>query len=215
MRTWPRAISNWAIQNLLWGFIQWGYSKYLGGAVIGAILARLALLDQYPRTIVALVFLVGFTVTVWGLNGLLWFAERRREQQTFVGTAAVEPNKVPQRPVATPRELQSKYLSGRSFHINDPALTGDSTPTIRERTFEDCDIDGPAIILSQGAGGFTDCEFDGPVDALFLEVPHRPMLIGVIVLIDCVFRRCHFRRIAILDTPENVERIKKLFQIRL
>jgi hypothetical protein len=88
-----------------------------------------------------------------------------------------------------------QYITHRSFSILDLAVVQD---VVVGRTFEDCTIYGPAVLLPLDENTFEHNTFEANPDALFWELPEdRTQLIREIGLSDCAFRRCVFRRIGI------------------
>ncbi len=73
-----------------------------------------------------------------------------------------------------------------------PAITGeaDGERTIRNRTFEDCDILGPAMIVPVGTDNTaTDCSYQAAdLGTTMRAGPSGP----VVLVIGCNFRRCSF-----------------------
>ncbi|MFN8559321.1 MAG: hypothetical protein U0531_18950 [Dehalococcoidia bacterium] len=88
-----------------------------------------------------------------------------------------------------------QHLSHRSFHISE--LASDDGFIIG-RTFEDCTIYGPAVILPVDHVTFENNTFEAEREALFWEIPDdREVVVGAIGLKSCVFRRCIFRGVGI------------------
>lgn len=85
---------------------------------------------------------------------------------------------------------------------------------IRDRTFEDCTIRGPAIILATSpspadASRFVDCEFQGFGRDVFIAVnPDTPVSAGIIRLAACTFRRCRFEGVSLIGTQEALEAMR-------
>lgn len=85
------------------------------------------------------------------------------------------------------------------------ALFGGGGP-IRGRTFERCDIRGPAVVVPSGKTVSEYNTFDGSADAVLWEIPpDRSKVIGAIALEDCTFIRCRFANIGIAG-PRDVIR---------
>ena len=102
-----------------------------------------------------------------------------------------------------------KHLQGETVRLHD--LVGEKAPIIREKTFEDCDLLGPAMIWVSGTGAFISCGFDGDPDSLFVEIPEQRPLMSVIQMHDCVFRTCRFNRVGIIGLPEDIANWRKGF----
>ena len=102
------------------------------------------------------------------------------------------------------RELEMPYITGKTFRLVDLAtLTG----VIKEKTVEDCEIWGPAMVGFNAQATIGACGFDGPPDAVFVVVsPEQQRALGVLSLQGhCVFRRCTMRGIALLGTRAQVD----------
>lgn len=69
---------------------------------------------------------------------------------------------------------------------------------IRDVTFENCQLIGPAILAPLGATSIMHCGFDGDADALIWSIPSdRTAVIGAIGAEDCTFSGCRFTRIGL------------------
>lgn len=116
--------------------------------------------------------------------------------------------------VAQPQTRESSwlaevYLSHRSFRIYD--IPRDDDGIIRNRTFEDCDIYGPAVLVPL-SGRLDGCSFEGDADTVLWELsPRQERIVGAIGLEDCIFRRCRFRRIGLAGTGEFIEKAREDF----
>jgi hypothetical protein len=80
---------------------------------------------------------------------------------------------------------------------------------IHGRIFEGCTIIGPAIIAPVGSD-FLYSTFQGAgLDSIFWEVPPgRPIVVGVIGVRNCTFRRCVFAGIGIAGPRELIEKFR-------
>jgi hypothetical protein len=109
----------------------------------------------------------------------------------------------------TPPQTFGAHIKDREVRISE--LTLDSS-VVGDRTFENCHIYGPAVVLFRGARTVIERNhWDGaggrPQD-LMLEVPdnHRP--IGSVLFLDCVFRECWFHRATFAGTHKEIELLK-------
>lgn len=90
------------------------------------------------------------------------------------------------------------HIVQRTFRIVDLAPNDD---IIRGRTFEDCTIYGPAVLLPLDNVTLEDNTFEADLEAFFWELPEeRTHVLGAVGLSECVFRRCIFRRIGLAGT---------------
>ena len=97
------------------------------------------------------------------------------------------------------RPPEGDYFKGQRIHIADFVREGDPA-VIRGKTFEDCTLDGPAILSPKGVGIMEEVHFD-TVGTDFYTVPEGTLMTGVVVVDSCVFRRCTFHRIAVMGDP--------------
>lgn len=139
-------------------------------------------------------------VASWVKNRWSWFREytwqtpivRRSQKLTTV----------------QPNEIWETYFRRRSISIRD-LIEADGS-AISERTFEDCFIDGPAVIYPLRT------TFDAPTfqadipEAIFWELSaDQEAVYGAIEVRDCMFRRCRFSRIGVTGPPEMIKAIRR------
>jgi ABC-type multidrug transport system fused ATPase/permease subunit len=92
----------------------------------------------------------------------------------------------------------ASYFKDEAIHIPDLAR---NRTVIKNKTFEDCDIYGPAVLAVMGSTDFEDCEFAerANFDALVWPVStNRADHTGAIGAENCMFRRCNFLRVGLL-----------------
>jgi hypothetical protein len=83
---------------------------------------------------------------------------------------------------------------------------------IRGLTFRRCDVQGPAVIVFRGEVAMTDSTWDGTAEAILWEIaPHRDEIAGAVLIEDCIFEGCTFRRLGIADGPEMMANIRRQF----
>ena len=111
------------------------------------------------------------------------------------------------RPLSAKERTQSG-LSDRSFRLTD-LVQGD---LLRDKTFHNCTIHGPAIILFE-RGVQDSCTHIGNPDSLFLELKEGSFKTGLIKVDNCVFMRCTFIRIAMAGTPDDIRHLKAGFNL--
>jgi len=96
--------------------------------------------------------------------------------------------------------MRDSVITDRSFRIVDFALDSD---IIDGKTFEDCTIYGPAIIMPLESTTLAHNTFEADPETLFWIVPEDKLrVIGAIGLVNCTFRRCVFRRIGVAGKRE-------------
>ena len=85
------------------------------------------------------------------------------------------------------------------------AALADENGLVENRTFEDVEIRGPAMLAPAGPGiAFEDCRFEGPVEAL-LHSTEKEVLIGPVGIREVAFRRCIFRNVGIIGPSDFIE----------
>jgi hypothetical protein len=113
---------------------------------------------------------------------------------------------------ATPDELIASHLIKKDIRIND--LTREES-VIRNKTFDDCHIYGPALIMLKSCLyekiAFT--EFGDDPNAIFVETTTNPVS-GAIVFDTCVMKNCTFHKIGFLGSSESLNRAKETFKLK-
>ncbi len=85
-------------------------------------------------------------------------------------------------------------------------------PVVANRTFEDVRLLGPAVVYVRN-GAMIECQFnyDGNLESILWEIqPHRTVITGAIVLLDCTFRRCEFNGIGFAGEPNILAKMRRL-----
>ncbi|MEX2621028.1 MAG: hypothetical protein WD250_12520 [Egibacteraceae bacterium] len=99
---------------------------------------------------------------------------------------------------------------------NEPVRLADltlNTPLIEGRTFENCQIIGPAIIAPLGTTSIAHCTWDGDFDALVWPIAEgRDQVVGAIGALDCSFFRCRFVTVGLAVPASAVEQVRAGFQ---
>jgi hypothetical protein len=114
-----------------------------------------------------------------------------------------------------PQLLATRWVERRSFQIeqfvkqNAFTLRKDITLQLNHMTFVDCQIYGPAILVSVvGAVGgktFVDCTWDEEPWQRWRASYTEGYYVGAITLADCVFRNCHFRGVGLVMNPDEYD----------
>ena len=107
---------------------------------------------------------------------------------------------------------ETPLVGDRTFRdqvVQISALTV-NTVELREYTFSNCRILGPAIVIPLGRTEMGHCTWNGSIDAIFWEISEgRNHVIGAVALVDCVFSNCVFQEIGFagpLALREAIER---------
>lgn len=107
--------------------------------------------------------------------------------------------------ISSHQYIPDSYIKDRTIYLMDLVAPGSSVPIIKNRTIENCEIRGPAMIAF--ASSITTIDggsFDGNIDSLFIEVPLDRSVSGAIGLESCVLRNCHYVQIGIIGTKEHI-----------
>ena len=81
------------------------------------------------------------------------------------------------------------------FEVFKANLIATRQQVIQGKTFTDCQIEGPAVLLALGGVVFDGCDMGyaaGDPKALLLMPMAKNRVIGAIAMQDCRFERCNF-----------------------
>lgn len=102
-----------------------------------------------------------------------------------------------------------RHITHRSFRLIDLV---EEEPVIMGKTFEDCTIYGPAVLLPVERTIMEHNSFNGTSEGIFWEIPDdRNYIIGAVGLVDCTFRRCNFHGIGISGKRPLLEQFLRAF----
>ena len=182
--------------------------------IIGAIVALLGegALQMSGYTSLPLAIALGVVIvvlTIWSAWPIL---KRIRFQKPLkLHNSQTNMDKVPTTSTNLSHEyITDTYVRGRLVYLMALLAPG-AKPIISDRTIEDCEIRGPAMIALLGGVTIASSTFDGNIESLFVEVVDKRTILGAIGLQDCVFRRCRFVAIGIIGTREQIEMAKQGF----
>ena len=93
-------------------------------------------------------------------------------------------------PIATSQSFYPPRIYAATVKRVRIADDADTDGTLRERTFEDCEVVGPVALVGVGADNqIIDCEYPGTVENLAqVRLGTGP----VVFVIGCTLRRCRF-----------------------
>jgi hypothetical protein len=133
-------------------------------------------------------------------------------QVQVVATPALPPESDRLSAPRVPLASQPKVFTNERVRLSD--LVDEITFVIKGKTYEDCDILGPAVVALSGVGTMDHVRFvTDDLDEVLWEVePENARRLGVIGLDSCVFRRCRFIAVGVAGTPELTERLRKEFE---
>jgi len=84
---------------------------------------------------------------------------------------------------------------------------------IENRTFVDCRIEGPAVLLAAGGCEFDACDMGwsgGDIRNLLLAPVGPEKVIGAIAFRNCAFRRCSFFAVGFTGAPEFLKNFESV-----
>ena len=110
--------------------------------------------------------------------------------------------------------LVAVFRQPRRIHILDYVeFDNQSRAVIQDETFEHCDISGPAVLHFVGGANFFDrCVFESNKDSQFITVhpDQKAVAGGVVVMRNCIFRKCTFKHTSIIGNKEDLKRFEEL-----
>jgi hypothetical protein len=120
-------------------------------------------------------------------------------------------------PRATPEDLASREIAGKSLYLYDVVRDETVLSAIRGKVFRNCEIFGPAIMAPVMRTTFTRSAFTMTVDnpdevqvrtgGMFWAKDPKELQWGAIQIDHCIFEECKFMVIGIAGKPEDIEQI--------
>ena len=149
--------------------------------------------------------LVVFGFGTAGVFLFLWNQIALRRQLRLSGSSTQKQDDgEPEREVVTDAaRLSATYVQGLPFRLVDiPRVRG----IVDSRTFENCTIYGPAVIVIFG-GSLTSCVFDTAdgAPASLLWRASQTTVVGAIGLRNCTFRNCRFKGRGVGGSEKTLE----------
>ena len=197
MRDWLNRRLEGLLDNAIFGAI------VAGGAIVWSILSNL------PAPIIFVIGLAVFALILFILKitrDILSKKPKDAEQKPTKTETEPPPLTLPSHTY-----IADTYIRGRIIYLMDLLAPG-AKPIVSNRTIEDCEIRGPAMVVLMGTA-IADSSWDGDLESLFVEIADKRMIFGAIGLPGCVFRRCRFMQIGILGTREQIEKAKQGFTV--
>lgn len=96
------------------------------------------------------------------------------------------------------------------FELFRANLIKTKTPLIRNRTFTNCVIEGPAVLLAMSGVNFDNCNLGMASEdsrSLILMPMAKNKVVGAIGLKDCTFRNCQFFAIGYTGGDAFIDRM--------
>ncbi|MEX0836014.1 MAG: hypothetical protein WD010_07980 [Nitriliruptor sp.] len=105
------------------------------------------------------------------------------------------------------REFRNELVRLADLTVNDDVIQG--------RTFENCQIIGPAVMAPLGSTSITYCTWDGTsFEAFAWPVAPERHLIGAIGALECTFFKCRFVRVGLVVPEDKLDEVRAGFTTR-
>jgi hypothetical protein len=104
---------------------------------------------------------------------------------------------------------ESRDLAGETFYVWE-LFEPDLKPLVKDRTFTDCEINGPAIITPMDSR-LEHCDLaSGNIDEVLYQMSSSPgVRQGIFGFVNCTFRRCQFRRVGFYGDEQFLADLRK------
>lgn len=101
---------------------------------------------------------------------------------------------------------------GLTFQLSD--LVEPDNYVVKDRTFIECDISGPGILLLAGPMTmWNGCTIEGDPDSvLWVLQPERQAVVGAIAMINCEFWRCRFTGVGLAGGQAWIDNFQEQFE---
>ena len=111
-------------------------------------------------------------------------------------------------PPPTPAEISSRHIKGKTLRLTELEMIGG---LLVKMTFEDCHIDGPAIVVPTGGTSFQGCHiaYSATLESILWPFPSSQVVVGAIGLVDCEFKRCWIDGIGFAGPPDALDNLRK------
>jgi hypothetical protein len=174
--------------------------KWIVSIVPGGVIGGLSWLWHFSLPVALTLALVAWTMTLTALNQL-------HIRRTIRGASMSDPSLQERNlPHAQAQELAAPYVRGRRISIID--LTTPQDVLVRQKTFEHCDLFGPAVVSFTGSGLLSQCSFAAPqtnIENILIEVAPNRYVAGVVGFAGCTLRDCRFFGVSIAGTREQID----------
>ena len=85
---------------------------------------------------------------------------------------------------------------------------GDERNVISNIGFEECIIEGPAVLATTGLGNLIDSPTFEEPSVPVMVTPPGFTIFGILGMNGCTFRRCSFRRVGLATTADNAAKLR-------
>jgi hypothetical protein len=181
--------------DAIWSLIVrlYGLVAIAGGLIGGAIFTTWSLIAGLAAPFIGLIGLGAFlAVSLSMLWGVLGIRRLRARDNSYASKS---------------------YFKGEKVYIAD-FIEPEKTAAIRGKTFEDCEIWGPAV-LEPAPGTVLSGTIVGNHDQTLISIPdsQKFQTMGYIPVQGCIFKNCRMIRISLAGSSEMIEKAKKALQI--
>lgn len=145
----------------------------------------------------------------------------RRENEELIGERSIASQPSPPAnglalyPPVEDDELSGPVFTQRTVYIAEFARKAAGVKwrdaVINSRTFTECHVVGPAVLVDMNTGQvnaetFVDCSWDEGADSAWASASLLQRYTGIVGLEDCLFRGCRFTRVGrLVKSPEQTE----------
>ena len=183
----------------LWGF---------AGSSMAAFIGSLFNLEEYQIVLLSL----GVLFVILAALGTWWIP-----RLAFADSSSTNDDRAKEReglPWATPEELAQPYVVGRRFRISQVPIPTRET-VIRGKTWENCLIEGPAVIwLSKSQLFHSTIIVPGSdIEPALWERASDTLVQGGIAVVECAIRNCVLRNLGFMGTRESLQRMREAFGV--
>jgi hypothetical protein len=117
---------------------------------------------------------------------------------SLIGLVAVVPRWRPDHP-------SHRYFHGRAIRLPE-FIARNGAAEVRDKTFEDCTIIGPAVVMLLADSGVQNCTWDARGLWPVVELPSDELrMTGSVRFSSCQFRRCRFLEVGLVGGPTIVQ----------
>lgn len=103
-----------------------------------------------------------------------------------------------------------RHYRNQTVRLADLTVISDA---IEDVTFENCTLEGPAVVALIGST-LTNSRLEGDPDAIFWVIPpEREAVLGAIALVNCTIIGCALRRVGLAVPEHELEVFRRGFGV--